>query len=84
MFGLGKTYNTEEIKIHESDRYISSFEAAWKILDFHIHDRYTAITHLDFHLEHGQRVYFTADNVTDRIENPAKTTSGFFSDMSNR
>jgi len=66
-FGLGKTDNTDEIKIYESGRYISSSEAAWKILGFHIHDRYSAITHLDVRLENGHRVYFTADNVTERI-----------------
>ncbi|KAL4141455.1 hypothetical protein QTP88_004092 [Uroleucon formosanum] len=38
-FGLGKTDNRDEIKIYESGRYISSSEAAWKILGFHIHDR---------------------------------------------
>jgi len=76
VFGLGKTDNTDEIKIYESGRYISSSEAALKILGFHIHGRYPAIT---------QRVYFTADNVTERIENPPTTTrQAFFSDMSNR
>lgn len=39
-FGLGKTDNTNEIKIYESGRYISSSEAAWKILGFYIYDRY--------------------------------------------
>jgi len=73
-FGLGKTGNTNEIKIYESGRYISSSKAAWKILGFHIHDRYPAITHLDVHLENGQRVYFTANNVAERIENPPTTT----------
>ncbi|KAL4112576.1 hypothetical protein QTP88_016331 [Uroleucon formosanum] len=73
-FGLGKTDNTDEIKIYKSGRYISSSEAAWKILGFHIHDRYPAITHLDVHLENGQRVYFTVNNVAERIENPPTTT----------
>ncbi|XP_060879154.1 uncharacterized protein LOC132951353 [Metopolophium dirhodum] len=73
-FRLGKTDNTDEIKIYESGRYISSSEAAWKILGFHIHDRYPAFTHLDVHLENGQRVYFTANNVAERIENPPTTT----------
>ncbi|KAL4084748.1 hypothetical protein QTP88_027663 [Uroleucon formosanum] len=73
-FGLGKTDNTDEIQIYESGKYISSSEAAWKILGFHIHDRYPAITHLDVHLENGQRVYFTANNVAERIENPPTTT----------
>jgi hypothetical protein len=39
-FGLGKTDNTNEIKIYESGRYIRSLEAAWKIVGFYIHDRY--------------------------------------------
>ncbi|KAL4098553.1 hypothetical protein QTP88_023139 [Uroleucon formosanum] len=73
-FGLGKTDNTDKIKLYESGRYISSSEAAWKILGFHTHDRYLAITHLDIHLENRQRVYFTANNVTERIENPPTTT----------
>jgi len=52
----------------------SNSETAWKILGFHIHDRYPAITHLDVHLENGQCVYFIADNVSERIENPPTTT----------
>ncbi|XP_025405020.1 uncharacterized protein LOC112679444 [Sipha flava] len=77
-FGLGKSDHTDEIKIYESGRYISSSEAAWKILGFYIHDRYPAIIHLDVHLENGQRVYFTANNVAERIENPPTTLQAFF------
>ncbi|KAL4143309.1 hypothetical protein QTP88_005655 [Uroleucon formosanum] len=38
-FGLGKTDDTDEIKIYESDRYISSSEAAWKTLANNVAER---------------------------------------------
>lgn len=76
-FGLGN--DIDEIKMYESGRYISSSEAVWRILGFNIHDRYPAITHLDVHLENGQRVYFTEQNIAERLENPPTTTlQGFF------
>lgn len=33
----------DEIKIYESNRYISSSEVAWRILGFHLHDNYNNI-----------------------------------------
>lgn len=61
-------------------RYISSNEAVWRIFSFPIHERYPTVVHLAVHLENGQRVYFTAENVIERAAQPPATTlTAFFS-----
>ncbi|KAJ2941595.1 hypothetical protein O0L34_g14649 [Tuta absoluta] len=64
----------DEVARYQSDRYISSSEAVWRILGFSIHDRHPTVMHLDVHLENGQRIYFDPDNVRERLENPRQTT----------
>ncbi|XP_065356368.1 uncharacterized protein LOC135950766 [Calliphora vicina] len=69
----------DEVAMYECGRYISSSEAVWRILCFPIHERYPPVFHLAVHLENGQRVYYTATNVMQQINNPPKTTLlGFF------
>jgi len=53
----------DEIVTYQSDRYISSSEAAWIIFGFPIHERSPAIVQLAVHLENGQCVYFTPENI---------------------
>ena len=64
----------DEVTRYEAGRYISSSEAAWRILCFPIHERFPPVMHLAVHLENGQRVYFTEENVVEMINNPPKTT----------
>ncbi|XP_044591486.1 uncharacterized protein LOC123269716 [Cotesia glomerata] len=67
--------NLDEVSRYEAGRYISSSEAVWRIFGFHIHERYPLVVHL----ENGQRVYFTEENIVYKIANPKKTTLiGFF------
>jgi hypothetical protein len=54
----------DEITLYQMGRYISSNEAVWRILSFPIHERHPTVIHLSDHLENGQRVYFTENNVT--------------------
>ena len=70
----------DEIKRFQMARYISSNEAVWRILDFPIQQRYPAIIQLAVHLENGQRIYFTENNIRERIQTPPKTmlTSYFY------
>ncbi|XP_054711426.1 uncharacterized protein LOC129221016 [Uloborus diversus] len=78
-FILKNDKDIDEIEIYESGRYISSSEAVWKILGFPIHERYPAVIHLAVHLENGQRVYFTAHNIHNKVAKPPETTlSAFF------
>ncbi|XP_054720603.1 uncharacterized protein LOC129230227 [Uloborus diversus] len=78
-FILKNDKDIDEIEIYESGRYISSSEAVWKILGFPIHERYPAVIHLAVHLENGQRVYFTAQNIHNKVVKPPETTlSAFF------
>jgi PIF1-like helicase/Helitron helicase-like domain at N-terminus len=80
VFGLERDGTAvDEIKQYQLGRYISSNEAVWRILDFPIHERYPTVVHLAVHLENGQRVYFTEDNVHERVNEPPRTTlTAFF------
>ncbi|GFS96142.1 ATP-dependent DNA helicase [Trichonephila clavipes] len=70
----------DEINQYQFGRYISSNEAVWRILSFPIHERHPTVVHLAVHLENGQRVYFTADNVRARaLVPPATTLTAFYS-----
>ncbi|CAM4842651.1 unnamed protein product [Rotaria magnacalcarata] len=80
MFDFGKDETSiDEVEQYQLGRYISSNEAVWRILDFSIHKRHPRVVHLAAHLENGQRVYFTEDNLHERINKPPKTTlTAFF------
>ena len=80
VFGVGNTTAPiDEINIYQLGRYISSNEAVWRILSFPIHDRHPTVVHLAVHLENGQRVYFTRENVYERALSPPPTTlTAFF------
>ena len=65
----------DEISDYQNARYISSSEAAWRILEFPIHERFPPVQQLAVHLENGQRVYFTEDTARDQASgDPPKTT----------
>ena len=62
----------DEISNYQCARYISSDEAAWRILEFPIHERYPPV---GVHLKNGQRVYFTQETAISSVSNgPPKTT----------
>lgn len=80
VFGVAPANNLDEIKQYQMGRYISSNEAIWRIFSFPIHERYPTVLHLAVHLENGQRVYFTTENVAERAAQPPATTlTAFFS-----
>ena len=65
----------DEISDFQSARYISSNEAAWRIMEFPIHERYPPVVQLAVHLQNGQRVYFTQETAISSVTNgPPKTT----------
>lgn len=77
VFGVAADGNSE----YQLGRYISSNEAVWRILSFPMHERHPAVIHLAVHLENGQRVYFTAQNVQQRADQPPATTLTAFFDL---
>ena len=81
MFGLERDGTAaDEVQRYVMGRYISSNEAVWRILDFPIHERHPTVVHLAVHLENGQRVYFTEENLYERVNEPPNTTlTAFFS-----
>lgn len=62
IFEVQNINKNDEIARYQMGRYISSNEAIWHILSFPIHERDPAVQHL----ENGQRVYFTEENVLQR------------------
>lgn len=80
MFGLEKDGTAiAEVQRNLLGRYISSNEAVCCIFDFSIHERYPTVVHLAVYLENVQRVYFTEDNLHDRVNEPPRTTlTAFF------
>ena len=73
--------NLDEVSAFQTGRYISSNEAVWRILSFPIHERFPTVVHLNIHLENGQRVYFTKENVQQQLQNAPKTTLTAFFDL---
>ncbi|XP_069965797.1 uncharacterized protein [Bactrocera oleae] len=64
----------DEITSYQNGRYISTSEAVWRMLSFSIHERFPPVTHLDVHLENGQRVYIDPSNIQEAMDNPKNTT----------
>jgi PIF1-like helicase/Helitron helicase-like domain at N-terminus len=81
VFGVeNTTASNDEVTRYQLGRYISSNEAVWRIFSFSIHERYPTVLHLAVHLENGQRVYFTSENVRARamLPPPNTTLTAFF------
>lgn len=74
MFTL-QSSQVDEIADYQNAQYVSSNEAAWRKLEFPIHERDPPVQQLAVHLENGQRVYFTEDTAMDQASgDPPKTT----------
>jgi hypothetical protein len=71
----------DEIESFQMGRYISSNEAIWRIFEFPIHEHYPPVFHLNVHLENGQRVLFSEDNMDQQVANASKTTLTAFFDL---
>ena len=57
------TNNQDEIKAYLDCRYLSAYEASWRLFEFDIHHREPAVQRLLIHLRHEQNIYF-ADSET--------------------
>ena len=69
----------DEIADYQHGRYICSSEARWRIFSSPIHERYPTVVHLSVHLENGQRIYFTEENLHRQIESHTNSTlTAFF------
>ncbi|GBN64922.1 hypothetical protein AVEN_51852-1 [Araneus ventricosus] len=54
-------------------------EINYRFNDFPIHERHPTVIQLSVHLENGQRVYFTTENVAQRAQAPeAAAHTSFF------
>lgn len=79
IFGIGNaSAPIDEIERCKLERYFSSNRVVWRIFSFQIHERYPTVVHLAVHLENGQRVYFTTENVHATVLSPPKTMLTMF------
>ena len=70
VFALENIDKNDEVTRYQTGRYISTNEAAWRILDFPIHEHHPPVEHLSVHLEGGQRIYYNRENIQDRARDP--------------
>jgi hypothetical protein len=63
VLGVAAENSNDEITHFQMGCYVSSNEVMWHIFSFPIHERHPTVVHLAVHLENGQRVYFTMENV---------------------
>ena len=70
----------DEIKNFINARYIGSTEAAWRLFEFSLHERFPSVVQLSVHLDNGQRVYFSEATAaeTARKDPPSTTLTAFF------
>ena len=79
VFQLQREEQADEIAVFQNARYVSSTEAAWRILEHPIHEHFPPVIPLAVHLENGQRVIFNEQNAEERAEQPPTTTlTAFF------
>lgn len=57
VFGLQKANKKDEITCYQMACYISNNEAACRLFNFLLYERYPTVVHLVVHLETGQRIY---------------------------
>ena len=78
-FSVVDPRENDEVHNFEYGRYLSSNESFWRIFSYAIHYRSVPVTHLQVHLENGQRVYFTEQNAAEAAANPRDSTlTAFF------
>lgn len=63
------TKNVDEIKQYVDCRYISSIEAAYRLLEFNMHGRYPSVLPLMVHLPDEQFVMFDVENTVEQLKN---------------
>ncbi|GFW10535.1 ATP-dependent DNA helicase [Trichonephila clavipes] len=69
----------DEVQTFRAGRYVSSNEAAWRILGLPLHERHPTVIHLAFHLPNGEGIYFTEKTFRERMATPPKTAlTAFF------
>ncbi|XP_019244251.1 PREDICTED: uncharacterized protein LOC109224120 [Nicotiana attenuata] len=59
----------DEINMYYDCRYISLYEAAWRIFKFPIHHKELSVERLSFHLPNEQSVIFSDDDPIDNVAN---------------
>ena len=74
-----KDNTTDETANYQTDRYVSTAEAFWRIYSYPLHECHPTVVELQVHLENGQHIYFTDDTPQAVLEQPPQTTlTAFF------
>lgn len=59
--------NIDEIKMYLDCRYLSAYEACWRLFQFGIHHREPAVQILVIHLPAEHNVYFSDNEMIDKL-----------------
>ncbi|XP_036346558.1 uncharacterized protein LOC118755857, partial [Rhagoletis pomonella] len=70
---INENVSADEIKNYISGRYVGSTEAAWRILEYEIHQQSHTIYRLDIHLPNRQTVIFREGQEQNAIHNLRNT-----------
>jgi hypothetical protein len=65
--GIQHVTVSDEIKAYLDCRYVSAIEACWRIFQFEINYRESAVERLNFHLENEQSVVFNDSDYLDNV-----------------
>ncbi|KAL3625913.1 hypothetical protein CASFOL_030442 [Castilleja foliolosa] len=68
----------DEVKMYYDCRYVSSCEAAWRLLEFELQYKHPAVTRLSFHLQNEQNIVYEEDDNIDDILNKLTNKMSMF------
>ena len=83
----GEVEEYNEVKQYQSNRYVSSVEAAWRIRQNELYGRTPSVYRLGLHLENQETVFYDADklnNATDLIDKKKKSMLTAFFETNKR
>ncbi|CAL4917033.1 unnamed protein product [Urochloa decumbens] len=73
-----RSKTNDEIKMYLGCRYITAFEACWRIFRFHLNYREPSVERLRFHMENEQEVIFPdSTNLEDIMKRPGSGVTMF-------
>lgn len=75
-----KSKKTDEIEQYLDSRYIGTSEAAWRLFEFKLRKRYTAVQRLQYHLSNQQMVFFHANETIEDIVDSTRNKKTMFTE----
>ncbi|XP_076903521.1 uncharacterized protein LOC143558591 [Bidens hawaiensis] len=70
----------DEIKEYYDCRYVSAYEASWRIFSYEVHYRTPSVVRLPFHLPRQQQIVYGEDEYIDDVVDKASISGSMFRD----